>query len=164
MTAWPLDARPVVKVAGLFPLRAKGFDYVYCATVHALHFHEYRGSIRIDGRVFPIEPGTLTLSPAELESAYDIPRPGVHWCIHFIPQPVRAARPRITLPWVRPLGALQGEAVPRFAQVARLHHAAEHEKDAAMAAAASIALQELLVWYALLDRVGRTAAAPRGDG
>ena len=86
--AWPVTARAQVQLAGLFPLQARGFAFVYRSPSHAIHLHEYAGTIRLSGKDYPLEPGTLTVSPANEDSSYDLPRPGVHWCVHFDPQPV----------------------------------------------------------------------------
>ena len=149
---WLTSCRPIVRVAGMFALRAEGFDHSYNAVTHAIHLHEYAGTIRIGGEAFRFEPGTFTLSPAGVNSSYDLPRPGVHWCVHFDPPPRKSAGPTVSLPLMRPLGPQLGEMVGRFAHVSRLHRAASQAgRDTALLAdAASIALQELLVCVGLL--------------
>ena len=152
---WPVTARSELHIAGLFPLDARGFSYVYRAPVHAIHLHEYSGTIRLAGKDFPLEPGTLTVSPANEDSSYDLPRPGVHWCIHFDPQPVDRDTPYLCLPLVLPLGAAYGEAVRRFSHITRLRTllAGSGEDEPALREAVSVALQELLVWAALFERM-----------
>ena len=117
---WPVRGRPRVLLAGLFPLEARGFDHSYRSGVHAIHLHEYAGTIRLGEEAHRLEPGTLTVSPAEEESSYDLPRPGVHWCIHFEALRVRRGEPAVGLPLVLRLGAAQGEAVKRFSHITRM--------------------------------------------
>jgi AraC-like DNA-binding protein len=152
MLMWPVDARPRIRVAGQFPLEAAGFPFSYRSQTHALHLHGYAGTIRIAGRSFALAPGTLTLSPAGHDSSYDLPEPGVHWCIHFYPQPRKGRQPAVGLPWVRPLGDLQIDAARRFAHVARLHTQARQGAGRVIHAALALALQELLLWIGLLDQ------------
>ncbi|HEY0009774.1 MAG TPA: AraC family transcriptional regulator [Tepidisphaeraceae bacterium] len=155
---WSLLARPAVHLAAVFPMESAAFNYTYRSRYHVLHLHEYDGAVRIGRREFPLRPGTLTLTPANVDSTYDLPRPGVHWCIHFRAPPVRGST-SVRLPLMRPLGNLQAEAMARFSHVARLHalRRSDARRAANYAAAASVAMQELLTWAALLDYTG---AAP----
>jgi AraC-like DNA-binding protein len=151
---WPVDARTGVHVAGLFPLTARGFDFAYRAPTHAIHLHEYVGVIRLEGQDHALKPGTLTISPAQRESRYDLPRPGVHWCIHFDPQPPETGTPCLHLPLVKHLGPAQGDAAKRFAQIARLQTMRTHAEGEAVVVlreAVATALQELVVWFAFLE-------------
>ncbi len=163
--AWPVDARPRVRVAGQFQMEAKGFPFVYRSPSHALHLHGYDGTIRLMGRDYPLAPGVMTLSPAGLDSSYDLPRPGTHWCIHLDIQPVRHGEVSVRLPVWQPLGDLQMEAARRFAHIARLHATAQqrHRPRNPVAAAIPVALQELLLWTGLLEQPGLAPAGDRPD-
>jgi AraC-like DNA-binding protein len=165
---WPLSARPRVLIANVFPLASRAFDPIYTTTSHALHLHDYHGTIRIDRHQFTLVPGSLTLSPAGCSSSYDLPRPGSHWCIHF--QTVKPTGPdelTCPLPLHRDVSRWHEQAASRFAHIIRLHTAAahdntRHQSNDICAAAASLALQELLVWFGLLNVVNtQTQTAAR---
>jgi len=153
-----------VLLANVFPLATRGFEDVYKSTAHALHLHDYHGTIRIDRQQFTLVPGSLTFSPAGSSSSYDLPRAGSHWCIHF--QPLGRAQPddlAIALPLHRDVSRWNDIAAARFANVIRLHGASERDASSAiLPVAASSALQELLVWFGLLDVVNaQTQTAAR---
>jgi AraC-like DNA-binding protein len=155
---WPAATRPRVVLAGVFSLVAHDFDHVYRSHNHALHLHDYHGVIRAAGRDHALVPGTLTFSPAEEESSYDLPRPGSHWCIHFAPQPAAAGDVVWALPRVCSRLAKQADTVRRFEQIIRL--TALSPTNAAAAIGAAVALQELLAWVALGDAGTSPANAP----
>lgn len=157
---WPVAARPAVRLAGLFPLSDRGFAHVYRSTTHALHLHDYRGTIRLEGRDHALRPGVVTVSLAGGASAYDLIEPGTHWCIHFDPAAASASGARsLRLPLLRDVGDRQAEAMQRFAHVAR-----QLELDPAVAAvAASVALQDLLLWLATFDAPSPAAVSARPD-
>ena len=148
---WPCRALPAVRLAGVFPLQERHFRHAYRTASHAIHLHDYFGAIRIAETEFPLVPGTLTLSPADQDSSYHLPRPGMHWCVHFDPAPPTDG-PVIKLPLVLPLGDRAGDAAGRLARVARLYQLAQQPTaHPATAAAAEVALAELLTWVGLLD-------------
>jgi len=70
---WPLDARPRIVTAGCFPLADRDFAATYRGPTHALHLHDYHGTIDLGGCVLPLTPGMVTLSPANRPSRYDLP-------------------------------------------------------------------------------------------
>jgi AraC-like DNA-binding protein len=146
---WPLRIIPTVIVAGRFPLDRTGFDYGYRGTYHALHLHGYRGVIRMDGHSFGLGPDVVTLSVAGGRTFYDLTAPGHHWCIHFQPVPVRGTT--MQLPWRIAIGPHREFFTDRMRHIARLHEQAKrNDPQAPLAAvAASIALQELLIWLGL---------------
>lgn len=82
---WPIGAVPRIATAGRFALGDRGFETTYRGQVHALHLHGYEGVMLLGGERRRIAAGDATLSPAGLPSAYDLPRGGFHWCIHFHP-------------------------------------------------------------------------------
>lgn len=150
--SWPALASPRVRIAGVFPLADRGFGHVYRGETHAIHLHDYHGSVRIDDHEIPLVPGTMTLSPAGRGSTYSLSRPGTHWCVHFEPGDGGAGGPQITLPLARDLSRWNAEAATRFTRVARLHAmAGRADLGGELEAATSVVLQELLVWYAMID-------------
>lgn len=157
---WPVQALPRVRLVGRFPLAAKQFPFAYRSKVHALHLHDYHGVIRLEDREYPLEPGTLTLSPANERSSYDLPVPGIHWCIHFDPYAIAPKDVCVKLPSVATLNVQVHDAVSRFEHLARLHRLSmrgdisSHLRLAAETSA-SVALQELLLWFGLLDDLGQ---------
>ena len=160
---WPVEARPTVKLAGRFPLADRDFGFVYHSQIHALHLHEYAGRIRMAARTFTLSPGTMTFSRAGADSAYDLPEAGFHWCIHLnTPGRQRASsssRKTLALPCAATLGHRQHEAAGRFSHIARMHALAMRATSpghrAAAQAACSNALQDLLLWYGLLQDFGQ---------
>ena len=154
-----------MRLAGLFPLEAHGFDHAYCSQAHAIHLHEYGGTIRLASEEHRLEAGTLTISPANEDSSYDLPRPGVHWCIHFDPLVIGRDAPTLPLPLVLRLGTAQGEAVKRFSHITRLRAllAAAGADAAALSEAVSVALQELLLWAAMFERMDSHRADRASD-
>src|SRR4051794_5760910 len=132
--SWPAAAIPVLRVAGRFPLEEHGFATRYRSVSHALHLHGYAGGMELCGARVALKPGDLTLSPAGLESAYDLPAPGHHWCIHFMP--AQAPGPVVSLPAHLPLGAAAGYAAERIAHIARLQARGRAAGSIAVAAAA----------------------------
>jgi AraC-like DNA-binding protein len=137
-------------------LEARGFAFDYLTRFHAIHLHDYHGRIRLEGQEYPLTPGTLTISPAGEHSSYDLPGPGLHWCIHFESGEAVRGVPRIMLPLVRELGPAQSEAGARFAWIHRLHGLSLRSAGASRRkahAAAAVALQDLLLWHGLYDDI-----------
>ncbi len=138
---WPLQTLPQILIAGHFPLTDQNFAVNYYSHTHALHVHEYRGIMDIDGRKLQLSPGTVTLSPANKSSSYDLPTPGRHWCIHF--HVARSASRMVRLPLHLPADSLNFDITQRIAHIAMLRAAAD--EDDVSQTAASLALQELLL-------------------
>ncbi len=157
--SWPVTARPVVRLVGRFPLAAKDFAFTYRSMTHALHLHEYAGRIQMGRLAFALTPGTMTLSPAHEDSAYDLPEPGMHWCIHFDGEPAQAGRATgVALPRVAALGHRQHDAAERFAHIARLHGLAMRAtgaKHIIAQTACSTAMQDMLLWLGLREDLGQ---------
>lgn len=145
---WPLRALPVVALAGRFPLDDVAYDTCYQSSTHALHLHDYRGVMRMQRREVALAPGTLTLSAARRPTWYDLPAPGYHLCIHFRPPPAR--RPATRLPLVLPLGPQRDFVAQRMMHIAQLLAAARGDESDLAHAAASAAMQELLLHIATL--------------
>jgi AraC-like DNA-binding protein len=161
MIDWPAQAWPRVRIAGVFPLASRGFDHVYRSPTHALHLHDYEGTIRLASRTIPLEPGTLTWSPAGVASSYDLPRAGSHWCIHFdaADRDIRA-RSMLRVPLVSVVD--RAECARRFARVIALNERARSSDDQRFALMASTALQELIGWASSAGD-GRGTVAARSD-
>lgn len=135
---------PQIRTAGRFPLADRDYSTTYHGPTHALHLHDYAGRMRLDGDAIDLQPGDLTLSPAEHPSGYDLPQAGRHWCVHFMPATGGAT---LSLPVHIRLGAGAGPVRDRLAQIATLQaRAAEPGPAGALAAAsASVALQGLML-------------------
>jgi AraC-like DNA-binding protein len=144
---WPLRALPRITSAGRFPLDDRGFETTYLGPTHALHLYEYRGSIRMAGQVRLLEPGVLTVSRAGRPTAYDLPAPGHHLCVHFVPVP---GRPVARLPACLGLGPRRDFVAQRLRHIADLFAHAAGPRGALASAAASAALQELLLYIAAI--------------
>ena len=74
---------PDIRLAGRFALADRGFETRHRGAFHALHLHDYTGGMRVAGGEVGLAPGDVTLSPAGMTSAYDLPAPGRHWVVHF---------------------------------------------------------------------------------
>jgi AraC-like DNA-binding protein len=144
---WPATTPPALKVAGQFPLADRGRPTTYLGATHALHLHGYAGRMVLDGEELELQPGDLTLTPAGAPSAYDLPAPGRHWCVHFHPAP--AGEAAISLPIHLRLGAAAAFAAERLSAISRLHARAG---DALAQASAAVAFQDLLLWCAARAR------------
>ena len=75
--------RPEVVRAGRFPMLEKSCGFIYRSPTVALHQHDYEGHLHIGETRYELRPGDLTLTPAEVDSHYHLPRSGYHLCIHF---------------------------------------------------------------------------------
>ncbi|HEV2531806.1 AraC family transcriptional regulator [Phenylobacterium sp.] len=139
--AWPATTPPRLKLAGQFPLADRDFATRYLGQTHALHLHAYAGRMQLGDLELELAPGDLTVTPAGLRSAYDLPQPGRHWCVHF--HPVEAQGQQIAVPLHLRLGAGAGYAAERLAAIAGRQARAG---DPVARAAASVAFQDLLLW------------------
>lgn len=151
----PLAAMPRLALAGQFLLNDRDFATVHRGRDHALHLHGYAADMVLAGAPVRIAPGDVTLSPAGLPSAYHLPRPGRHWCIHFQTDPAPAPSPHEAL---LPLALhLPGCAAlrERFANISALLATAS---DAIGFIAARLAAQDLLLTLAR-----RTRPLPEDD-
>jgi AraC-like DNA-binding protein len=144
-----LRALPIVAVAGRFPLEDRDFGYRYRSRTHALHIYDYHGQIRIRDARFDLRPGDVTITPAGHVSSYDLPKPGHHWCIHLKPVPARGGL--APLPIHLSLGSMHDFAIERVREIARL----QSQASRISLAAASAALQELILWLAMQAQARR---------
>lgn len=161
---WPLRVLPALRTSGLFPMAAdSGRRLYHSPATHALHLYLYPGEIRLGDQRWPLAPGTLTLTPAGVESAYWLPRDGRHWCVHFDPAAADAG-PTVALPLCQPLGILEPRVVERLRRITELHHrptVLPEQRELLQARAAAL-FQELLLELASSRPAG--AAGPAGSG
>lgn len=145
----PLNALPRPVVAGCFPLADRAFATPYRIRAHALHLYDYPASMRLGGEQWELRPGDLTLTPGGMESRYDLPRPGRHWCVHFLT--AQATGACLELPLHLRLGPAAVAAQERLARIVQ-HHRLAHGLGTASPAevAAAAGLLELLCWLATL--------------
>ncbi len=158
---WPLRVLPVPGAAGRFPHSDRDFGARYLGPSNAIHLYEYGGEMRLDDHAFSFAPGDLTITPAGVASRYHLPVPGHHWCIHF--QAQSSGRESFVLPCHIRLGPRRDFVIDRMAGIARLgaQGSATGGTGEVAAAAASAALQELLLWLRLSTDAG---GGTRGDG
>ena len=95
----------------------------------------------------------MTFSPPDTPSRYHLLESGSHLCIHFLPEDGAL---HFQLPFHLRLGAQTAAARERFWRVIDPARMAGDEADSPAAAAASAALQELLLWLSLQVRRGLT--------
>lgn len=158
---WPARTAPRLKLAGAFPLADRDHATTYLGAAHALHLHDYAARMRHGDREIALEPGDLTLSPAGSASSYDLPVPGRHWCVHFFPAE-REPDGEVALPLHLRLGPAAVYVAERLSAISRLQaRAAAAPGDLLAAAAAGVALQDLLLWCVARAREagGETADA-----
>jgi AraC-like DNA-binding protein len=161
---WPLSTLARVTTAGRFPLDDQHFSHGYGGPgtpIHALHIYGYSGTIRIGNREFNLSPGDLTLSPAGVTTRYHLPRPGHHYCLHFEAVKARKSPQSVGLPVHMNLGPWRELAEQKLMWIARLHAMSQQDRTAGHAASA--ALQELLLWLALIPMQSVGGRQPRVD-
>ncbi|HVF93144.1 MAG TPA: AraC family transcriptional regulator [Sphingomonas sp.] len=143
--SWPIERVPQIVVAGQFALADRDFATGYRGADHALHLHGYDGTMLLGGERRQIAAGDVTISPAGALSAYDLPKAGLHWCIHFRPAEGGAA---VDLP-------LHVTGAGGWVREAMAHAAALHARaagDPLVAAQAGLALQATLLQLAAAER------------
>ena len=136
----------------------KSCGYIHRAATIALHQHDYDGHVHIGQTKYELRPGDLTLTPAEIESHYQLPRNGYHLCIHFHHPPVQESNEAhaLKLPLHLRLGPGSNAIRQRIWWITDLHRRAGHadaRKRALALTAASAGVQELMLTLALLDPV-----------
>lgn len=154
--AWSMLHRPEVMRAGRFPMLEKSCGFVYRSPTVALHQHDYEGQIHIGETRYELRPGDLTLTPAETDSHYHLPRNGYHLCIHFrhIADVAQEQPHALKLPLHLRLGSGSSAIRQRIWWITDLHRRAGHtdpRKRSLALAAASAGLQELMLSLALLE-------------
>ena len=148
--------RPEIVRAGRFPMLEKNRGFIYRSPTVVLHQHDYEGRIHIGEGQYELRPGDLTLTPAEIDSHYHLPRDGYHLCIHFRhDEEVQfEAHHALKLPLHLRLGTGSNSVRQRIWWITDLHRRAGHpdpRKRALALAAASAGMQELMLTLALLE-------------
>ena len=163
--SWSVLHRPEIVAAGRYPMLEKSRGFLRRSAEHvALHHHEYEGALHIGSDCFDLQPGDLTLTPANMESLYDLPSDGYHLCIHFrhVDTGTCEAEHILNLPLHLRAGSRADLLGQRMLWITDLYRRAEHadptRKSLALAAA-SAGLQELILTLALLA-VGEPADEP----
>jgi AraC-like DNA-binding protein len=142
---WPMRTWTQLLCAGRYPLSDRNYQTIYHSRTHALHLYEYHATLRVGTQHIAIAPGDVTISPAGGEAAYDLPRPGHHYCIHFYP--VALAGQTVTLPLHLTLGAAGRWVIDRIRLASRYVQLRQHAGDLADTRA-SLVLQDILLWLA----------------
>lgn len=155
---WSTQALPQVLRAGRYALADRDFSYTYRGPSHALHLSLYHATIRFGDHAVALAPGDLTCSPAWGETRYHLPRPGFHWCIHFLPAPLSGES--VTIPLHLPLRSFRAGATERFQRIAGLLAAPPGQAGLLHAAAAATLLELLLqlAAHAVPERSGERAS------
>lgn len=154
--SWSVLHRPEIIAAGRYPLGEKSRGFLRRSVEHvALHHHGYEGALHIGDERFELQPGDLTLTPANVESLYDLPADGFHLCIHFRHLDVAEAEAEhvLNLPLHLRPGLCADMIGQRMVWITDLYRRAEHNdarRRALALAAASAGLQELILTLALL--------------
>jgi AraC-like DNA-binding protein len=143
---WPSRTWPVVQFAGQFNNTERGFRTTWFAPTHAINLHSYTGVMRIDREEFELQPGDLTLTPRGAVASYDLPKGGQTLCVHF-DSPSSSHGDIFLLPLRMPLGPAWQLAESRLLAIAEL--LSGREAFGLGVAAASAAVQELLLWLAI---------------
>lgn len=146
----PMNAFPRIQVAGRFPMGDGARDLRYIARTHALHLHNYQATCRIGRRTFELQPGSVTLTPAGVESQYNLPQNDFHLCIHF-EMAVRAST-HLKLPIFWQAGGQAPFVAMRMREIIELTRLAQQSGSPGLLArtAASAALHALLAWQAFV--------------
>lgn len=107
--------------------------------------------MRLGPRLIEIHPGDITITPLGIESSYATPIPGYHLCIYFYSgNPTNGEK--ITIPLFWRLGPWKEVAAQKIVSIAS--YIPGKSPDSISAAAASAAMQELLLWLAVRGQVG----------
>lgn len=157
--SWGLRCFPEIVNAVKVPFEANGFIQNYCShSHHALHLYDYHGKMLLDGHEYEITPGTMSISPQYINSRYDLPNPGYHYCIHFRPGLATESN-SVDFPLVFSLGEHHQEAVMRFMEIIGMvmYSRAEIVNQSRI----SLKFQDLLLW---MHSVVRTGASEKDSG
>lgn len=180
--SWPLHTLPRVRLAARFLNLDRNFPRSYDSGINALYAYHYPGRARIGSQEYEFEAGDMTLSPAGVGASFDIPKGGYNFCIHF-ETPSRARGPVVKIPLHLPLGTWKDfafqkcwhifnlmtmptsqaheEQIASPVKLGNLHRVAVIPASPVVQAAASAALQELLLWLAMRSEYSRP---PDGRG
>ena len=143
---WPLRRLPTVRLAGQYAVDDRAFSVSYFSPNHALQFHDCQGRLRMDETEFEILPGDVTLTPAGVLSILDITAPGQTIAIHF--DPCRPGKQE-TAPLPLHLRLGPSQPITMYKMMAIVELFTGKSVQGISLAAASVALQDLLLWLAL---------------
>ena len=160
---WPAGTLPRIERAGRYPHDDRGYKYTYLTPTHALHLYGYEAGMRLGTEEIALQPGDATITPAGVESRYDLPRAGRHWCVHFQPAPA-AAGWTVDLPLHLRLGAQGARVEDGMRRLAELLARRAGAQRATVEAAASAALLAIILDLAAIAQggAGDAARARRG--
>ena len=147
---WPLLCIPKIKNAGRFPMPASNSGREYLHDLVAVHQHLYPGTILIGKKVFRFRPGDLTISPPQVITVYDLPKDGVHWCIHFEAAAPTSGDPGFRIPLHLSPGSKRGYFEDRFRAISETLRPRKGRRSETKLAAANAGaqLQQLLLQMA----------------
>lgn len=148
---WPLPELPRVYIAGRFTQTDRGFERESTTPHLIIHLFAVRASIRIGGETFAVEPGDLTITPADMPERFAMTGNGLHWAVRIVPVPA-LRQDGLVLPLHRHLGARAAEARRRIELIADDLRSSGGDPGHPGAHAAAAGAQALLCWIAALDR------------
>ena len=138
---WPIDAVPKVVTCGYFSHAPDAFKVVYNCPTHSIHLYTYHATLRMGNKTHAVEPGSVSVTPAGVNSSYSLAEEGRHWCIHFEPAE-QVSGPTVTIPEFLPRAGRTQHA--SFRQIQALANRAGSRR-AASRRRVSLLLQELLL-------------------
>ncbi len=156
---WPTDGLPQVQRAVRALLDDRNFAVQYGGAITSFHLYDYHGLIRIDGHTYPIRPGVCTITPYGSHSAYDMPAPGRHWCLHLHAAP--SSEHDVLVPVWQDLGTAAARFSDRCAHITRCWQAGD-SGDRAAQAQAQAASQDLILGLARQAQASTEHTKPRG--
>jgi AraC-like DNA-binding protein len=143
-----------VQISGRFTQDDRDFSRLHRNPHLHLHLFTYTAQVRSAGDSFAIAAGDVLLTPPDTELRFDIPTPGVHWCIRVEPGGGRGAAGGegiITLRKHYRLGPQLVEVRQRIAQVCSDHLCGRGDQQHPASRAAAAGFQSLLCWLAAVD-------------
>ena len=147
-----VKALPQIIRAGRYPLADKDLSVSYLnGSTNALHIYDYYGKIRLDGKQYDIEPGTVTITPVGTDAKYNLVKPGFHFCTHFkFPRHNAKKSNELSLPLCFNLTESRAASESKFVNLVWWFQQAEASSEADHAA--SLVLQEFLIWLGWVSK------------
>jgi len=147
---WPIHAQTRLRLAGCFPFSPEiAANREYRHPFIALHQHFYHGRmLREGGDALVLCPGDVTFSLPNVGTRYELSDRGHHWCVHL--DPVAEAQESVPIPLHLPMRNTGAYVAERFRAIIDLHIRGQRTPSAPLLqTAASLSLQELILWLAL---------------
>ena len=114
----PLGSRPRLVNYGLAEHGHRAWEEYKLPRLWCLHLFFYQVEIEVDGRVYSIVPGSLTLIPPDTRILYKFERKRLrHFFVHFT---VASRGPRVPVPLLQHLPAGRDEILDRLQNIQRL--------------------------------------------